>query len=184
MANVSCPRPSLNENVTNFLQQKASKQLARANTATLNRTHAITLGLHIIFILYRLLFRGGSWWKYFFLSAPSVVIEYYLERLGRPSYTPTDELRSPGEDMEAKGVTEYLWDIVYVTWCVLGLVGIAGEWAWWLWVSALLLVVVDGLCGGRLILGTDHCTCVCHLPRIYDIHWHEKRDDAGYALGA
>lgn len=65
------------------------------------------------------------------------MIEYYLERLGRPSYTPTGDLRSPGEDMEAKGVTEYLWDIVYVTWCVMGLVGIAGEWAWWLWVSAL-----------------------------------------------
>lgn len=73
------------------------------------------------------------------------MIEYYLERLGRPSYIPTGDLRSPGEDMEAKGVTEYLWDIVYVTWGVLGLVGIAGEWAWWLWVSALSASFEDRL---------------------------------------
>ena len=43
-------------------------------------------------------------------------------------------LISAGEDMEAKGVTEYMWDIVYVTWGVLGLVGVAGEWGWWVWV--------------------------------------------------
>jgi len=36
--------------------------------------------------------------------------------------------------MEAKGVTEYMWDIVYVTWGVLGLVGAAGDWGWWIWV--------------------------------------------------
>jgi len=33
--------------------------------------------------------------------------------------------------MAAKGVTEYLWDIVYATWICLGLVGVLGEWAWW-----------------------------------------------------
>lgn len=96
------------------------------------------------------------------------MIEYYLERLGRPSYIPTGDLRSPGEDMEAKGVTEYLWDIVYVTWGVLGLVGIAGEWAWWLWVSVL------GFSRGPTSLtnfaGIDYCASIRHLPRLYDIH--------------
>lgn len=47
-------------------------------------------------------------------------------------------LISAGEDMEAKGVTEYMWDIVYVTWGVLGLVGVAGEWGWWVWVCFFL----------------------------------------------
>lgn len=95
--------------------------------------------------MYRILFRSGSWWKYIILSSPSAIIEYYLERLGRPSYTVAGDLRSPGEDMEAKGVTEYLWDIIYVTWGVLGLVGVAGEWAWWLWVSAIICVLLYAL---------------------------------------
>jgi membrane protein implicated in regulation of membrane protease activity len=29
-------------------------------------------------------------------------------------------------------VTEYAWDIVYVTWICLGVVGLLGEWAWWI----------------------------------------------------
>ncbi|RPB02104.1 hypothetical protein L873DRAFT_1826838 [Choiromyces venosus 120613-1] len=117
------------------MANKAAKQLARANTATLNRTHLTTLTLHTLFILYRLLYRSGSWSKYVILSLPSLVIEMYLERLGRPKYAPGGDgmLVSAGEDMEAKGVTEYMWDIVYVTWGVLGLVGVAGEWGWWVW---------------------------------------------------
>ncbi|KAG0641836.1 hypothetical protein HOY80DRAFT_700388 [Tuber brumale] len=122
------------------MANKAAKQLARANTATLNRTHIITLALHTLFILYRLLYRTGSWSKYATLSLPSLVVEVYLERLGRPKYSSpsggggdggSSVLVSAGEDMEAKGVTEYMWDIVYVTWGVLGLVGVVGEWGWW-----------------------------------------------------
>ncbi|CUS12018.1 unnamed protein product [Tuber aestivum] len=120
------------------MANKAAKQLARANTATLNRTHLTTLVLHTLFILYRLLYRSGSWRKYVILSLPSLVIEVYLERLGRPKYASGGNggppvLVSAGEDMEGKGVTEYMWDIVYVTWGVLGLVGVAGEWGWWVW---------------------------------------------------
>ncbi|PWW77460.1 hypothetical protein C7212DRAFT_351001 [Tuber magnatum] len=120
------------------MANKAAKQLARANTATLNRTHLTTLALHTLFILYHLLYRSGSWSKYVILSLPSLVIEVYLERLGRPKYVSGGNggslvLVSAGEDMEAKGVTEYMWDIVYVTWGVLGLVGVAGEWGWWVW---------------------------------------------------
>ncbi|KAG0137072.1 hypothetical protein HOY82DRAFT_400766 [Tuber indicum] len=116
------------------MANKAAKQLARANTATLNHAHITTLVLHTLFILYRLLYRSGSWSKYAALSLPSLVVEIYLERLGRPKYSsPGGDgvLVSAGEDMEAKGVTEYMWDIVYVTWGVLGLVGVVGEWGWW-----------------------------------------------------
>ncbi|KAF8251349.1 hypothetical protein K440DRAFT_653172 [Wilcoxina mikolae CBS 423.85] len=113
------------------MANKSSKSLARTNLATLQRTHLTTLSLHAIFILYRLFFRRGSITKYILLSLPSLLIEFYLDKLGRPRYHASGELRSPGEDLAAAGVTEYLWDIVYVTWIVLGLVGVLGEWAWW-----------------------------------------------------
>ena len=76
--------------------------LARTNAATLTRTHLITLA-----------------------------IEFYLEKLGRPRHNAAGELVAPGEDMAAAGLTEYLWDIVHATWIVLVLVGVLGEWAWW-----------------------------------------------------
>lgn len=65
------------------------------------------------------------------LSLPALAIEFYLEKLGRPRSKANGELISPGEDMAAAGLTEYLWDIVHATWIVLVLVGAFGEWAWW-----------------------------------------------------
>ncbi|KAI5819231.1 hypothetical protein BZA77DRAFT_276162 [Pyronema omphalodes] len=131
------------------MANKASKSLARQNSATLNRTHLTTLCIHLIFILYRLLFRRGSITKYILLSLPSLVIEFYLERLGRPVYRGTEMIK-PGEDLAAKGLTEYLWDIVYSTWIVLGLVAVVGEWAWWagLIVPAYAMYLAWGLYKG------------------------------------
>jgi len=113
------------------MANKASKSLARSNTLSLRRTHLTTATLHALFILYRLIYLRGSLTKYILLSTPSLLTEYYLDKLGRPRYSAGGELSHPGEDMAAKGVTEYLWDIVYATWICLGLVGVLGEWAWW-----------------------------------------------------
>lgn len=69
-------------------------------------------------------------------------IEFYLERLGRPKYnTPEGALRSPGEDLGAPGMTEYMWDVLYWTWGCMGAVCVFGDRAWWLWVVVPLYSV-------------------------------------------
>lgn len=40
-----------------------------------------------------------------------------------------------GEDLDAKGLMEYMWDVIHVTWGCLAGVAVFGEWVWWLWVS-------------------------------------------------
>lgn len=42
-------------------------------------------------------------------------------------------LRTPGGDLEAKGLTEYFWDVIYWTWIDLALVILFGNRAWWLY---------------------------------------------------
>jgi hypothetical protein len=42
-------------------------------------------------------------------------------------------LKRAGEDLEAKGLTEYMWDVVYWTYGVVFFVAVTGDWAWWLW---------------------------------------------------
>ena len=38
-----------------------------------------------------------------------------------------------GEDLEAKGLTEFLWDVLYWTWaCILG-AAVLGDWFWCAW---------------------------------------------------
>lgn len=120
--------------------QKAAKTLAARNTAILNRTLLISLVLHALFltlraILFRRSFSKRSLALYAVLSAPSLFIQFWFERIGRPQYDQgSGELRKSGEDLEAKGLTEYMWDVMYWTYGCLILVALAGDWAWWAWV--------------------------------------------------
>jgi len=116
------------------MAKKAAKTLAVRNTSRLKQTHLITLAIHGIFILLRFSLRGSlSLKRYALLSAPGLLIEFYLERLARPSYNVDGSLRRAGEDLDAPGLTEFMWDIVYWTWINLILVIVLGNRAWWLY---------------------------------------------------
>lgn len=63
-----------------------------------------------------------------------MVIEFYLERLSRPTHNPDFSLKRAGEDLEAKGLTEWMWDLLYWTWACVVLVALVGDRGWWAWV--------------------------------------------------
>ncbi|KAF2758943.1 DUF788 domain protein [Pseudovirgaria hyperparasitica] len=124
------------------MAQKAAKTLATRNAARLNYTLYITLGVHLVYVLLRLLifrssFQRSSLIMYILFSLPSVVIEFWFESIARPTYTTSPsgapELKRSGEDLEAKGLTEYMWDVLYWTWINIILVAVVGDYAWWLY---------------------------------------------------
>lgn len=118
------------------MQQKAAKQQAARNTAILKRTHLTSLAIAIFFALLRLLvFRASctraTYLLYACLSAPAFSIEFWFERVGRPLTAPNGELKKSGEDLEAKGLTDFMWDVLYWTWgCTVAAI-ILGDKAWW-----------------------------------------------------
>jgi hypothetical protein len=115
--------------------QKSLKTLAARNTATLNRTHIITLVVHLVYHLSRFFFSAArrKLLPYILLSLPALIFEVYFERLSRPSYDSNGDLRRAGEDLEAKGLTEWMWDVLYwTTGCVL-MAALFGDYGWWLW---------------------------------------------------
>ncbi|KAJ5730341.1 uncharacterized protein N7483_004849 [Penicillium malachiteum] len=116
------------------MAQKAAKTLATRNSALLTRTHLISAALHILFLfLHQVFQRPRSLKPYFLLAVPTLGIEYYLDRVGRPRFNEDGSLRSAGEDLNATGLTEYMWDILYWTQgCILA-VCIFNDCAWWLW---------------------------------------------------
>ncbi|TPX26266.1 hypothetical protein DIZ76_011728 [Coccidioides immitis] len=118
------------------MAQKAAKTLAARNISLLRKTHLTTLCLHVVFLLLHFLFnRPRSLVPYAIFTLPTLLIEFYFERLGRPRYSPGDNsLRSPGEDLDASGLTEYLWDVLYWTWGCMGAVCVFSDRAWWLWI--------------------------------------------------
>ncbi|KAI4250611.1 MAG: hypothetical protein L6R40_000211 [Gallowayella cf. fulva] len=118
------------------MAHKAAKQQASRNTAILKRTHLISLAITALFILLRLLlFRASctqsTYLLYLLLSTPAFVIEFWFERAGRPVTAPSGELKRSGEDLEAKGLTEYMWDVLYWTWGCTATVAVFGDRAWW-----------------------------------------------------
>ncbi len=43
------------------------------------------------------------------------------------------ELKRSGEDLEARGLTEYMWDVLYWSWGCIVMASLFGNRAWWLW---------------------------------------------------
>lgn len=70
---------------------------------------------------------------YFALGSPAIVIEFWLEKIGRPATGQNGELRKSGEDLDALGLTEYLWDVLYWSWGCIAVASVLGNKAWWLW---------------------------------------------------
>ncbi|KAL4807344.1 hypothetical protein BDV18DRAFT_116046 [Aspergillus unguis] len=117
------------------MAQKASKTLAARNSSVLTRTHLISLALHAFHLLLHFTFnRPRALKSYYLVGLPTLIIEFYLDRIGRPTYSADGSLRSPGEDLGAAGLTEYMWDVLYWTWGCIGAVPVLGDWAWWLWI--------------------------------------------------
>jgi len=73
---------------------------------------------------------------------PAFFLSNYLVKIGTPRRDPTTgTLISYGEDLRQAGVTEWCFDIVYVTWiCQVGS-GILGDWVWWLYLVIPLFAV-------------------------------------------
>lgn len=104
------------------------------NASRLKQTHLITLAINTVFIFLRFTLRHSlSLKRYLVLSLPALAIEFYLDRVAQPRYKSDGSLQRAGEDLDAKGLTEFMWDIVYWTWINLILVIILGNRAWWLY---------------------------------------------------
>ena len=118
--------------------QKATKTLAASNTARLNQTLYLTLIIHFIWwflraFLFRSSFTRTSTLLYLVLSAPSLLIQLYFERLSRPTLNQDGAVKRAGDDLDAKGLTEYMWDVVYWSYGCIALAAVLGDYAWWLW---------------------------------------------------
>ncbi|KAF2113948.1 hypothetical protein BDV96DRAFT_577334 [Lophiotrema nucula] len=120
------------------MAQKAAKTLAARNTQKLNQTLFATALLHGLFWLLRALVFRSTFTKrsltlYLIFSAPQLLIQLQFEKLGRPKLNADGSVKRAGEDLEAKGLTEYLWDVTYWSYGCVFFAAVLGDWAWWLY---------------------------------------------------
>lgn len=100
--------------------------------------HLITLGINVSFLLLRcILFRASStratYLLYFILASPAFAIQFWLEKIGRPVTAKNGDIQKSGADLEAQGLMEYLWDVLYWSWACIVAATLFGNNAWWLW---------------------------------------------------
>ncbi|KIM83790.1 hypothetical protein PILCRDRAFT_68762 [Piloderma croceum F 1598] len=102
--------------------------------------------LHFIF---RLLFRRnslppskGSLAIYIITYLPTFFLTRYLEKIGTTKRDTAGTLISSGEDLNQPGLTEWCFDIIYVTWACQAGSGAFGEWFWYFWLVIPLYATV------------------------------------------
>lgn len=116
------------------MAQKAKKDRAKANAAALNNLHMGSLVVNALFLLSHFLFRPRSLVAYGLFATPSIICEYVLEISGRPKFdAATGALKTAGQDLAAAGLTEYMFDVIWVTWAATISVMLVGNWGWLLW---------------------------------------------------
>lgn len=116
------------------MAQKAKKDRAKSNAVALKQLHIGAAAVNGLFLAWSLLFRSRSFLVYALLSLPSFICQFALEKAGRPRFdAATGALKSAGEDLAAQGLTEYMWDVVWITWACQVLVMLFGNWFWLLW---------------------------------------------------
>ncbi|KAF2663294.1 hypothetical protein BT63DRAFT_430481 [Microthyrium microscopicum] len=163
------------------MAQKSAKTLASRNTSRLHQTHLTTLAVHTFHLLTRLLLfrstltrRSIALWL--LLSLPALAIEAYLDKVGRPTYIVrpdgtkdgVKELKRPGEDLEAQGVMEWAWDVVYWSWGCTGLAAVLGDWGWSIWVSLFGAV---GVYVGLMGWWVGCCSALYGLELVWGVYW-------------
>lgn len=126
------------------MAQKAKKDRAKSNAEALKNLHIGTLVVNTLFVLANLFFRRRSLLLYTLLSTPAFICEYVLERTGRPRYDANGQLKAAGEDLSAAGLTEYMWDTVWITWASVVAVILFGNGAWLLWAVVPVFALIKG----------------------------------------
>ena len=70
---------------------------------------------------------------YIFSTALAGWIQLQLESMGRPRFDTKGGVLKTGEDLGQAGITEYMFDILYLTWGIQVFVAFTTIYAFWLY---------------------------------------------------
>ncbi|KAI9312813.1 hypothetical protein BX666DRAFT_2030695 [Dichotomocladium elegans] len=114
----------------------SAKKQAISNTRILDNLRKGFAVVHLSFLIWR----AGYHWAtfttsqmilYVLTSGLSIFLYSTLESSGRPRYDATGTLISAGDDMNAEGLTAYMFDIIYVTWFTQVMVAFVSSKFWY-----------------------------------------------------
>ncbi|KAK9479203.1 DUF788-domain-containing protein [Lipomyces japonicus] len=113
------------------MAKASAKKQTQANIQALKNLHLASLIINFFYLIsFLFLHRPQQIKPFLIFSLPAWILEYQLEKIGRPKFF-NGQLISPGSDLNQQGLTEYLFDVIYVTWgCDLLAILIGKSWVW------------------------------------------------------
>ncbi|KAF8319559.1 uncharacterized protein EI90DRAFT_2630279 [Cantharellus anzutake] len=121
----------------------SAKKTAAQNEVAIKNLQIGMLIANISYFLLRLILPYRTFpptWRqltlYIMTAIPEFVLFRHLISTGSPKREPnTGALIAPGEDLSQGGITEWCFDVIYITWlCQVGS-ALIGEFVWWLYLS-------------------------------------------------
>ena len=70
-------------------------------------------------------------------------LQFQLESIGRPIFDDKGGVIKTGSDLGQSGLTEYMFDILYLTWGIQILVAFTTPYAWFLYLVVTLLLLLS-----------------------------------------
>ncbi|KAI9466792.1 hypothetical protein BJY52DRAFT_1234373 [Lactarius psammicola] len=126
----------------------SAKRIASQNEAAINNMLYGQLLCNLVPTIIRILLRGQTLRDskkavlFYFLSlALSQFLYQHLKKLGTPRRDSTGNLVSPGDDLNQPGMTEWMFDILYISWFAQVGAAIFGEWFWWIYLVIPIFVI-------------------------------------------
>ncbi|KAH9963140.1 hypothetical protein BC827DRAFT_1259962 [Russula dissimulans] len=124
----------------------SAKRIASQNEVAIrNMCYGHLLG-NILPLLIRVLFRWQAQSKKaIVLYCLSLTLSHFLYRhlktMGTPKRDLAGNLVSPGADLNQPGITDWTFDVLYITWLAQVGSAISGEWFWWIYIVIPAFVV-------------------------------------------
>ncbi|VDC02584.1 unnamed protein product [Peniophora sp. CBMAI 1063] len=126
----------------------SAKKIASQNEAALKNLLYGQILANLVPFLVRLLYRAlgrGTSIKIWILSAIATGISQFiygrLAALGKPRRDANGMVVSAGADLNQPGVTEWMFDVLYISWAAQVGSSIMGEWVWLLYLAIPVFVV-------------------------------------------
>lgn len=101
---------------------------------------------------------------YALTSLPSLFLTFQLISMGSPRLSPTGSLVSAGDDLSQAGLTQYMMDVVFVTWAA-QIVACVWSKGWWIYASVCFLCMADRnpcrhapLANKQILITSDYLT--------------------------
>ncbi|KAI9428682.1 hypothetical protein H4582DRAFT_2107612 [Lactarius indigo] len=126
----------------------SAKRIASQNEGAIKNMLYGQLLCNLIPMIIRILFRGQTLRDskkaviFYSLSlALSQFLYQHLKKLGTPRRDSTGNLVSSGEDLNQPGMTEWMFDILYIAWFAQVGTAVFGEWLWWIYLVIPTFVI-------------------------------------------